>query len=313
MPTILVFDPGHDDRLAAVSAIEQDAGIEVVEFADGDNALQKLRQGSVDLMVADITEATLNDGAFLRTARREHPTIPIILLTADDNDDQAAVRGLLMGAARFLPRGRVARSLASTVRRVLELTKSSRRHARLLDCLTDVESRFELVRNEREMIPILIGHLVETAEDFGLCTPRDRLHLALSLDEALTNALMHGNLEIPSELRESDPEGVERLISQRMTAPPYRNRTISVRGSYSNAEATFVIHDQGAGFDPSTIPDPTHSNNLTRPTGRGLFLIQAFMDEVAFNERGNEIRMTKRRPRPEECEDRPTGATETGS
>ena len=60
-------------------------------------------------------------------------------------------------------------------------------------------------------------------------------------------------------------------------------------------EAVFVVRDEGNGFDPSQLPDPTDPANLERVSGRGLLLIQTFMDQVEHNERGNEITMRKRK------------------
>jgi anti-sigma regulatory factor (Ser/Thr protein kinase) len=56
-----------------------------------------------------------------------------------------------------------------------------------------------------------------------------------------------------------------------------------------------VIRDQGPGFDPTSLPDPTQPENLERAFGRGMLLISTFMDEVRHNEQGNEITMIKRR------------------
>ena len=56
-----------------------------------------------------------------------------------------------------------------------------------------------------------------------------------------------------------------------------------------------MIRDEGQGFDLASLPDPTLPQNLERRTGRGLFLIRTFMDEVRHNDVGNEITMVKRR------------------
>ncbi len=55
----------------------------------------------------------------------------------------------------------------------------------------------------------------------------------------------------------------------------------------------FVVRDEGQGFDPALLPDPTDPVNLERVSGRGLLLIQTFMDRVEHNARGNEITMVK--------------------
>ena len=55
-----------------------------------------------------------------------------------------------------------------------------------------------------------------------------------------------------------------------------------------------TITDQGSGFDPNDVPDPTVEENLQKPTGRGIMLMRAYMDEVRFNEKGNQVHMVKR-------------------
>src|SRR5206468_8528966 len=95
--------------------------------------------------------------------------------------------------------------------------------------------------------------------------------------------------EFRSRLLESDLDPVE----ERRALEPYANRRIFVSGKINDREARIVIRDEGPGFDISTVPDPQTPENLERENGRGLMLIQSFMDEVAFNDRGNEITMTK--------------------
>src|SRR5262249_19808846 len=77
-------------------------------------------------------------------------------------------------------------------------------------------------------------------------------------------------------------------------AKPYRSRRVHVTARESPAEAVYVIRDEGPGFDPSKLPDPTDPANLERVTGRGLLLIRTFMDEVHHNPKGNEITMVNR-------------------
>jgi len=61
------------------------------------------------------------------------------------------------------------------------------------------------------------------------------------------------------------------------------------------SEACFTIRDEGPGFDPSKLPDPTDPENLLKASGRGLLLIKTFMDEVTHSANGNQITMVKRR------------------
>ncbi|MFZ9914283.1 MAG: ATP-binding protein, partial [Phycisphaerales bacterium] len=61
--------------------------------------------------------------------------------------------------------------------------------------------------------------------------------------------------------------------------------------------AVSEVEDQGPGFDPETIPDPTHDDNLEIPSGRGVMLIKAYMTEVEYRAPGNVLRMVWRKPK----------------
>lgn len=70
---------------------------------------------------------------------------------------------------------------------------------------------------------------------------------------------------------------------------------MSVSARYEPGEVTYRIEDEGPGFDPKSLPDPTDAANLERLHGRGLMLMRMFMDEVAHSPTGNAVTMTKRR------------------
>ena len=61
----------------------------------------------------------------------------------------------------------------------------------------------------------------------------------------------------------------------------------------NSQRAEIVITDEGQGFRPKEIPDPTADENIEKPSGRGIMLIHAYMDEIAYNESGNQVRMVK--------------------
>lgn len=94
--------------------------------------------------------------------------------------------------------------------------------------------------------------------------------IKLALEEALTNAIKHGNRMDPS-------------------------KRVTVDYTVSEREARLTVCDEGGGFSPDRVPDPTADANLEKPTGRGVMLIRAYMTEVRFNRTGNCITMIKRR------------------
>ncbi|MES1260202.1 MAG: ATP-binding protein, partial [Acidobacteriota bacterium] len=70
---------------------------------------------------------------------------------------------------------------------------------------------------------------------------------------------------------------------------------IFVSVKVTNTQAIYVVRDEGPGFDPTTLPDPTDPTNLDSPCGRGLLLMRTFMDNVIYNDKGNEVTLFKER------------------
>ena len=63
----------------------------------------------------------------------------------------------------------------------------------------------------------------------------------------------------------------------------------------ASGDLTIVVRDPGTGFDPKAVPDPLEGENVLKSSGRGVFLINQLMDEVAFADGGREVQMRKRR------------------
>ena len=93
----------------------------------------------------------------------------------------------------------------------------------------------------------------------------------LSLEEALANGFRHGN--------RSNPE-----------------KTVTVSYRLSAEEVVISVQDEGSGFDPNAVPDPTDEANLEIPSGRGIMLIRAYMSDVKIVPPGNRVEMKFRRP-----------------
>ena len=71
------------------------------------------------------------------------------------------------------------------------------------------------------------------------------------------------------------------------------NKQIKIGISIDDQRAVIEVEDEGEGFRPDAVPDPTSPERISLPSGRGLMLIRAYMSEVDFNDQGNQIRMTK--------------------
>lgn len=114
----------------------------------------------------------------------------------------------------------------------------------------------------------LVGDAVELATrhcDTGVLSPRRlRFNLRTALAEVLANAIVYGNRLDPTKL-------------------------VRVEINCGPEAVRIDVADDGIGFDPSGIPDPTTAVNVERDNGRGLFVLRHLVDQVEFNERGNRV------------------------
>ncbi len=186
------------------------------------------------------------------------------------------------------------RDLVHTIREVLTAAGVKRDEQRALACLDEADLHFVLGVQAGDHEP-LVGFLQDQLRVWKLCGDADLIRIGTALHEAFVNAVEHGNLELHSDLR-NDPEGAyQRLGNQRRRQKPYCERKVQVRANLTREEVLITIRDQGPGFDPSHLPDPTVPENIGKISGRGLLLIRTFMDDVRFNETGNEITLVKKK------------------
>jgi DNA-binding response OmpR family regulator len=219
--------------------------------------------------------------------------IPVILMTGIGSEE-IAIEALHSGAASYLPKRNLGRELATTLKRVLNVARTDRRRQRVLARVAEMECRLVL-ENDPSFVPAVVRHFQEHLLQTGLCDKNARIRVGVALEEALLNAIYHGNLELSSDLRQDGSDTFQRLAEQRRHRAPYRDRHVTLQVSLTSSEASFTIRDEGPGFDVSKLPDPTDPKNLLKASGRGLLLIRTFMDHVAHNDTGNQITMTRRR------------------
>jgi CheY-like chemotaxis protein/anti-sigma regulatory factor (Ser/Thr protein kinase) len=291
--TVLVVDDSAMDRHLAGAIVQKIDGWQAVFASNGKEALDLLEKKPSDVVLTDMLMPEMDGLELVQAIRSKHPMVPVILMTAHGSED-IAIQALQKGAASYVPKKSLASALGETLDQILAATQTNLNQRRILDSLTEVESHFVL-ENDISLVAPLVGHLEEQLARMKLSEPSGLILLGVALHEALTNAILHGNLELSSTMRETDEKEYYRLARDRREQEPYRDRRVFVTSTMTRHEAVFVVRDEGNGFDPDLLPDPTDPSNLGRVSGRGLLLIQTFMDRVEHNETGNQITMAKRR------------------
>jgi CheY-like chemotaxis protein/anti-sigma regulatory factor (Ser/Thr protein kinase) len=292
MSKVLVVDDAAVDRKLVGGLLAKDANLQIEFAVDGKEALSKIAADRPAIVVTDLVMPGMNGLDLVAAISADYPGLPVVLMTGKGSEE-IAVKALKAGASSYVPKGALHQHLLETVQDLLEMVAQTRSHERLMSTLISGRFQFTL-GNDPDMIPSLINYVQSIVCSMGLCDDADAIRVCIALEEAMRNAIFHGNLELTSEQREGDTEVYQRLVSERTSRSPYRNRQLSITVDVTPTRGMFTIRDQGPGFDPRKLPDPTDPANLERVSGRGLLLMRTFMDDVQFNETGNQVTMTKR-------------------
>ena len=291
-PKILVVDDSPT-QLLQIQILLESEGFEVITAGDGREALDLLAEVTPDVIVTDLQMPNM-DGLELVTAiARQQLLIPVILTTAAGSE-MIAAEALHAGATSYVPKSGIGNLMISTVQRLLELRQATETDRQLAKRLTSVAHTYTL-GNDRSLVPILIGRVEMMLKEFGVYDTGQQMQLAMALDEAVINSMIHGNLEVDSCLQhEGDSKKFYEKVRERSSQQPYSDRNVYVEIRVDLEGVTCIITDEGPGFDICKVADCTASKNLDREGGRGLLLINTFMDHVEHNSRGNQITMRKK-------------------
>jgi CheY-like chemotaxis protein len=290
--TVLIVDDYPIDRRIAGSIIEKFPGLTPTYASDGQEALESIARETPAAVLTDLQMPGMDGLALVQGIREKYPRLPVILMTAHGSED-VAILALRAGATNYVPKKSLGRELAETLRQVLALSAVDRHRQKLLFSLRRRDSTFRL-ENDPNLITPLIHLLQEDLGGMGLCDATAAMRVGVALQEALSNALYHGNLEVSSDLRQEDEREFYELANRRKSEEPYRERHIHVEARLDREMASYIIEDEGPGFDTSSLDRPIDPEDLMRIGGRGMLLIRTFMDEVAHNESGNRITLLKR-------------------
>lgn len=290
MSRILVVEDTPVDQQMIIGLLKKHDGWEIELASNGVEALETIPDLRPHIIVTDLRMPEMDGLQLVQEVRQRFPEIPIVLVTSFGSE-QIAIEALRAGATSYSPKQSLATDLVATVENVLEITRRMRytHDTRMLPAPRQVAF---VLGNDLTLIGPAIEHVQSNLPDWS---QRDRLQIGMALGEALVNAMHHGNLEVESSLKEEDGDAYEALVQQRRKTMPYSQRRVHVEAEFSQQHICVQVSDEGPGFSPGDVADPSCEENLHKISGRGLFLIRSFMDQVAHNQTGNQITLTKLR------------------
>jgi serine/threonine-protein kinase RsbW len=227
-------------------------------------AVRWIEAGVVDLVVADLANATAADSKLVRTIHSRRTPVPLVVTTVPT--DALTSELLRSGTADVLAFPFNDDALDETIEKA---QTHHMLHGDSLKVQPFLTERIEFVIPSRvEYLDGILNHISERLVKMRVIEP-ESIDVIVALDEAIVNAIKHGNGYDPG-------------------------KHVRITAAIRRGEAHFEVTDEGEGFRMQDVPDPCAPENLLRTSGRGILLIRSTMDEVAYNERGNSLTMVKR-------------------
>ena len=271
------------------------AGHSVICAKDGEEALKIFLKEEIEGIFCALTLPKLGGLELLKEVKSSNSRRPFVML-CPHSDTKNALNALQLGACDYLIKKIKPLELQRTLDRVVSLHEGFHFSAYALDHLLQ-ETRTLEIGNDFEGVNRIIAFMTQDLPSYGILIQEQLFRMNMLLKEAIENAIFHGNLELNSEMRRKNPQLFYKTASQKRNMDPYKNRKLILQYDISRNSAKYVVRDEGKGFAHGDLLDPVDPDNLLRIVGRGLIMIMNFMDEVFWNDRGNEITMVRYRKR----------------
>lgn len=292
MTTVLVVDDSEVDRRITGSLVARAVDATVLYAADGLQAFKQVAQHAPDLVITDLQMPNMSGLELLTQIKEDCPQLPVILVTARGSESVAA-EALRRGAASYVLKRELADDLPRTILQVLMAAKNDLEHSMLMHCLDRDQCSFTIY-NDLQLIKTLVNHFQQMLRCLPLGDETERLRVGIALHEALRNAYYHGSLEIGHLVQHGDRDAFVNLVNERLNQSPYDDRRIRVSIAIDRESARCTVADEGPGFDTASLPH-TLSAEAVELGGRGIILMHTIMDEVDYNQCGNEVTLVKRK------------------
>ncbi|TGM00582.1 response regulator [Leptospira barantonii] len=257
-----------------------------------EEALEICKNKSFDLIVTDVRLPKMSGIDFVSKLRDIGVNTPFIVITGNQDID-VSIRALRLGAVDFFIKPFRMDAIRHSLQKFENLFISSqeligKNHFQL----TQFKQQFSIkpsLKNLNQYVNLVMRSISLIP---GIHTD-DLLAIKLALYELLGNSIEHGsagiNYENKSKLLSSEVnyfDHVDRICDA-------LNESVQLEIGFENQKVYVSLKDHGAGFDPAKVPDPVTDPTASHLSGRGIFLVRMNVDELVYNDIGNEVRFSK--------------------
>lgn len=291
---ILVVEDLETSRTYLQTLLETE-GHDVVTAENGIRALDQFRENRFDMVITDLKMPEMDGLGLIRSIRAIDLNIPVIVISAYSELDDV-IESLRLGASNYIVKPCEEEQIINSIHRAARIIQVEVEFRHSLQFMTEEMKVFQ-IDSDPALIDMMARSLCRNLALLDL--KKEMQGIQISLIEALSNAIFHGNLEISSTLKKGNTiKGFidfNQLAERKKKRPPFDSRKVTIRYYLNDEMVSFVIADEGPGFDFHRLPDPLDPENFIRSSGRGLLMIRTFCDEVSWNDKGNEITLIKYR------------------
>ncbi|MBF0276186.1 MAG: response regulator [SAR324 cluster bacterium] len=292
----------EDDDLVrkTLAILLENEDFEVTTAIHGQDAILQLDEGSdPDILLVDNNMPVMGGLELIQRLKKDprFQNLPVVFLSAA-NDGQSILQALHHGAVDYIAKPFDPDDLLKRIDRAFKVSKQ----IQLAHAFETENKTFNKYWNLLAALPYAEMHLKNMDEVDAISRlfannfkGEMRSQITVGLLEALTNAVVHGNYEISSEVREQKNGYVvmQEEIDKRRRLSPYQERKVIIQQTIESEYIQYDIEDEGQGFDIKKILDPRDPKNIMRKTGRGILLMQIYFDKVEFNKKGNQVTLQK--------------------
>ncbi len=273
------------------------AGFDVYVAENGRLAMEVLRTHEPDLVLTDLQMPEMDGLELVDAVRREHPRLPVVLMTSHGSDD-IAIQALRHGAASYLPKSRLDHSMIDTLEDILESVRAADKKDRVQRCLVARSLEFRL-ENDPTLIASIATHVEQELEkaDFGDDTVR--MQISVALRNALDHAMFFGNLALDPNTRLEGELIFREAAENQRAMPPYSSRSVWLTVRIDDDGVRLAVRHEGEATASIFLPETNDNADLEDPLKRSLILIQTFMDEISVDPSGTELTLIRHRPEQE--------------
>ncbi|OHD54534.1 MAG: hypothetical protein A2Y33_05050 [Spirochaetes bacterium GWF1_51_8] len=265
------------------------------DFANnGKEAMAKIQSGDYHIVLTDIKMPEMDGLTLMKVAKGLKPDL-IFVVMSGYGTLESAIECMKMGALNFIKKPISIVELIATIKKAEDIVFNRNVPIKMKSFLKTIDKEIEITTKAlNENLEMIVNYLTGELKELGY-KKLSVDNITMALYEALSNAIEHGNLRLKKEIsRENKVDVLEMFLKEKMDKlkiDEFAKMKIGIRYIYNPSKIEFIVSDEGPGFNYQDFLKQLDQNIYSESLNKGIFLIKHVVDEMKFNEKGNQLHM----------------------